>query len=155
MSRLVFVTVVPDTVMTDTRLSLLRVTKRHPSVGRELHLTRAGFGRSQVDLARVRDRLTAIVSTDTVPSRRLATRASVPAALMATPDAPRPALIVASTTGVAAASSMTVTRSSGAVFVESAGSTCVADATSASVPFGVIATSAAAPPPNWARATRR
>lgn len=56
-----------------------------------------------------------MVNTETVPSARLATSASVPCRLIETPDAPMPACSVAITAGGVARRSTTLTRLSGMV----------------------------------------
>src|SRR5438105_5286752 len=66
--------------------------------------------------------LPAMEKTETVPSERLATSASVPARLIDTPAAPCPACNWAETLGGEALRSMTVSLSSGTVFFGSAGS---------------------------------
>ena len=72
-----------------------------------------------------------MVKSDSVPSLRLAVIASVPAGLIDTPVTPAPACRVALTTGGLALRSITESRSSGAVFFGSAGSTFMAEVTSA------------------------
>src|SRR5262249_28695055 len=81
-----------------------------------------------------------IVNTETVPSERLATSASVPALLMETPAAPAPASNVVMTAGGDAFRSMTESLLSGTVFLGSAGSSLVAAVTSAIDSSGAIAT---------------
>src|ERR1700678_2837341 len=81
-----------------------------------------------------------IVKTDTVPSVRLATRASVPAGLIEMPLAPLPASSVARTIGGDCLSAMTVTLLSGIVLVGSPGSIFMAAVTSAIDPSGEMAT---------------
>ena len=78
-----------------------------------------------------------MVNTETVPSTRLETSASVPARLIDTPAAPLPAFSEASTLGGVALRSMTVTSSLGACFVGSVGSTLLEAVTSASPSSGV------------------
>jgi hypothetical protein len=80
------------------------------------------------------------VNTETVPSLRLATSASVPCLLNDTPAAPAPALSVAITTGGAAFRSITVSVSSATTFVASAGSSLLARVTSAIDSSGETAT---------------
>ena len=72
------------------------------------------------------------MNTDTVPSARLATSASVPCRLIDTPAAPLPASSVAITAGGVARRSTTLTRLSGMVLVASAGSFFIEEVTSAS-----------------------
>src|SRR5439155_17584633 len=81
-----------------------------------------------------------MVKTDTVPSARFATRASVPDRLMDTPVAPLPACRVARTAGGDALRSMTVTVVSAVVFFGSAGSILVEFVTSAIDSSGATAT---------------
>ncbi len=81
-----------------------------------------------------------IVNTETVPSMRFATSASVPARLTDTPEAPAPARSVARTARGDALRSITETVSSGMTFVRSAGSIFCAAVTNASDPSVVIAT---------------
>ena len=84
--------------------------------------------------------LPAIEKTDTVPSDRLATSASVPARLIDTPAAPLPACSCAETLGGEALRSITVSLSSGTIFFGSAGSTFDAPVTSAKLSSRAIAT---------------
>src|SRR5918997_6765366 len=70
-----------------------------------------------------------MVNTETVPSDRLATSATLPAGLIATPAAPAPASMVVTSAGGDALRSMMETLLSGAVFFGSAGSTLVAAVT--------------------------
>ena len=106
-----------------------------------------------------------MVKTETVPSLRLATSASVPALLIETPAAPWPACRVASTLGAAApwaptptadlmrvnrlafsgVRSMTVSLSSGMVLVGSLGSMRWLEVTSANSSFGETATFSGGP----------
>ena len=140
MSRLVFSTLVPSIDSTEMRLSLLRVTSAvRPSRVKTTPLSRlSGVPTSTLPAAVTV--FPAIVNTETVPSKRLATSASVPARLIDTPDAPFPARSVVSTAGGDALRSITVSRSSGAVFVASAGSSRVEEVTSARDSSGEIAT---------------
>src|SRR6266508_4388306 len=78
--------------------------------------------------------------TETVPSARLATSASVPARLIDTPAAPLPAWCCASTLGGEALRSITVSLSSGTSFFGSAGSSLVAEVTNAKLSSRAIAT---------------
>ena len=78
--------------------------------------------------------------TDTVPSDRLATSASVPCRLMLTPAAPAPAWSVLITRGGVALRSTTDTLLSGICLVLSAGSICIAEVTRARPSSGVMAT---------------
>src|SRR4051812_27221976 len=80
-----------------------------------------------------------IVKTETVPSLRLATNASVAARLIETPAAPAPACSVARTFGGEDFRSMTVNLSSGIALVGSAGSTFIAPVTSAKLSSGATA----------------
>src|SRR5262249_4988646 len=77
--------------------------------------------------------------TETVPSDRLATSASVPARLIDTPAAPCPACNCAETLGGEALRSMTVSLSLGTVFFGSAGSIFEAPVTSAKLSSRAIA----------------
>src|SRR5215510_4471896 len=86
-----------------------------------------------------------IENTETVPSERLATSASVPALLMETPAAPAPASSVAITAGGDAFRSMTESLLSGTVFLGSAGSSLVAAVTSAIDSSGATATLSGGP----------
>src|SRR5262249_30198293 len=86
-----------------------------------------------------------IENTETVPSERLATSASVPALLMETPAAPAPASRVAITAGGDAFRSMTESLLSGTVFLGSAGSSLVAAVTSATDSSGATATLSGGP----------
>src|SRR2546427_11199219 len=81
-------------------------------------------------------------STDTEPSTRLATRASVPAPFIETPEAPAPVWRLDITRGAACpfgSSATTETRSYGTIFVGSEGSRRVDALTRARRPFGAIA----------------
>src|SRR5262249_57908312 len=78
--------------------------------------------------------------TETVPSERLATSASVPARLIDTPAAPLPACSCAEILGGEALRSMTVSLSSGTVFFGSLGSTLVALVTNAKLSSRASAT---------------
>jgi hypothetical protein len=80
-----------------------------------------------------------IVNTDTVPSTRFETSASVPWRLMDTPAAPRPASSVARTLGGLALTSTTLTWLFGVCFVRSLGSTLLEAVTSARLSSGVTA----------------
>src|SRR5437016_11330955 len=84
--------------------------------------------------------LPAMEKTETVPSERLATSASVPARLIDTPAAPLPACSCAETLGGDALRSITESLSSGAVFLGSAGSSLVAPVTSAKLSSRATAT---------------
>src|SRR5262245_66263735 len=84
--------------------------------------------------------LPAMEKTETVPSERLATSASVPARLIDTPAAPLPACSCAEILGGEALRSMTVSLSSGTVFFGSLGSTLVAPVTSAKLSSRATAT---------------
>ena len=95
---------------------------------------------TEIDLPDGRDLLPAIAKTDTVPSLRFATSASVPAGLMDTPAGPRPACSVASTAGGVDFKSMTVTVSSAIVRSGLAGSIFVDAVTSAIDSSGATAT---------------
>src|SRR5437879_8974855 len=86
-----------------------------------------------------------IENTDTVPSLRLATSASVPRRLIEMPAALLPASSVAITAGGDAFRSMTETRVSGTVFVGSPGSTLLDDPTRARLSSGVSATLSGGP----------
>ena len=78
------------------------------------------------------------MNTETVPSLRLATSASVPARLMETPAAPLPACKVAITAGGLALRSITDSASFGTTFFGSAGSILKAPVTSAKLsPFDI------------------
>lgn len=80
------------------------------------------------------------MKTDTLPSIRLATSASVPDGLIATPDAPAPVSCVPITVGGDARRSITLTMWSGTSFFLSAGSIFVAAVTSANDSSRAIAT---------------
>src|SRR6516162_10022084 len=82
----------------------------------------------------------AMEKTETVPSERWATNASVPARLIDTPAAPCPACNCATTLGGDALQSITVSLSSGTVFFGSAGSILDAPVTSAKLSSRAIAT---------------
>ena len=84
--------------------------------------------------------LPAIPYTDTVPSDRLATRASVPWRLIESPAGEAPASRVAMTAGGEVRRSMTDTRLSGTCLVGSAGSIFIAEVTRARLSSGVMAT---------------
>ena len=143
----------------DSRRRRVRIDHARPSIGEDRELVvavarderplavrsedghRGRAGRiAQIHFSRGRDVLPSIVNTDTVPSLRLATSASVPAALMDTPEGPLPACSVLSTAGGDDFRSMTVTVSSGIVFVGSAGSILVDAVTSAIDSSGATAT---------------
>src|SRR3954447_22727071 len=140
MSRFVASTLLPSTDSTVMRLSPSRVTSAlSPSL---VNTTADGPDFSSPSLtlpAGVRVPF-AIVKAETVPSLRLATSASVPARLIETPAAPRPACRVAATFGGEALRSMTLSLSSGTVFVASFGSTFVAPVTRAKLSSGATAT---------------
>ena len=139
-SRLVFSTLVPSIDNTEMRLSKLRVTSAvRPSRVKTTPLSRLSGVPTSTFPAAVTV-LPAIVKTETVPSNRLATSAMVPARLIDTPDAPLPARSVVSTAGGDALRSITVTLSSGAVLVASAGSSLVEEVTNARAPSGESAT---------------
>jgi hypothetical protein len=77
-----------------------------------------GFGRSGLGVADAtvpagRTSRPAMVKIETVPSARLATRASLPSGLIETPEAPCPACKVATTRGGPSFRAMTLTLSSG------------------------------------------
>src|SRR2546430_17232141 len=96
-----------------------------------------------------------IENTETVPSLRLATSASVPRRLVEMPAALLPASSVAITAGGDAFRSQTETRVSGTVFVGSPGSTLLDDPTRARLSSGVSATlSGGATPLSRARGSR-
>src|SRR5262245_27518775 len=84
--------------------------------------------------------LPAMENTETVPSERLATSASVPARLIDTPAAPLPACSCAEILGGDALRSITESLSSGTVFFGSAGSTLDAPVTSAKLSSRATAT---------------
>src|SRR6185503_6174175 len=86
-----------------------------------------------------------IVKTDTVPSTRFETSASVPARLIEMPAAPLPASSRASTVGGFALMSITVTWLFGACFLGSAGSTLLDAVTIARPSSGVTATLSGGP----------
>ena len=73
----------------------------------------------------------AFARTETVPSLRFATSASVPALLIDTPAAPFPTLTVSTIFGGEALRSMTASLSSGAILVGSLGSIFIAEVTRA------------------------
>ena len=81
-----------------------------------------------------------MVKTETVPSLRLATKASVAARLIETPAAPAPACSVARTFGGEDFRSITVSLSSAIALAGSAGSIFIAPVTSAKLSSGAIAT---------------
>ena len=139
-SRLLCSTLVPSTVSTEMKLSPSRDT----SAARPSRVKAGWLGpdlsspsRTTLEGATV---LPWMVNTDTVPSARLATSASVPCRLIDTPAAPIPASSVAITAGGVARRSTTLTRLSGTVLVASAGSFLVDEVTRARPWSGVIAT---------------
>src|SRR5262249_40432493 len=87
----------------------------------------------------------ATVRTDTVPSPRLATRASLPSGLNDTPVGEVPTSRVAITAGGEALRSMTVSRLSEVVFFGSVGSILVDAATRAMLSSGAMATFSGGP----------
>src|SRR5438067_4307220 len=87
----------------------------------------------------------AMENTETVPSERLATSASVPARLIDTPAAPLPACNCAKTLGGEALRSITESLSSGTVFFGSAGSILDAAVTSAKLSSRATATLSGGP----------
>src|SRR5262249_46751696 len=82
----------------------------------------------------------AIVKTDTVPSLRLATSASVPAGLIEMPAGASPVSSVATTAGGVDLRAITLSRLSGTSLAGSAGSSFMLALTSAIVSSGEIAT---------------
>src|SRR5262249_495211 len=122
-SRLVSSTLVPSIESTEILLSPSRVTSAVlPSgvmatwLGPDLSSPRLIFPTGV-------SACPATKKTETVPSERLATSASVPARLIDTPAAPLPACSCAEILGGEALRSMTVSLSSGTVFFGSLGST--------------------------------
>ena len=86
-----------------------------------------------------------MVKADTVPSPRLATRARLPCRLIETPAGEAPVSRVARTRGGFDERSTTDTRLSLIVLVRSAGSTFMAEVTSARPSSGVMATDSGGP----------
>src|SRR6187399_2736966 len=131
MSRFAYSTRVPAMVRIEIRLSPFRVTYAFVPSGEMATWAGTDSGGPRSTRPAGLTVLPAIVKTDTVPSKRLATSASVPAGLIDTPDAPLPACSVASTFTGDAWRSITVSRLSGTVLVGSAGSIFVDAVTSA------------------------
>src|ERR1700712_99715 len=145
MSRLVYSTLVPSTERTEIRLSESRVTSAvAPSREKTTWLGPDLASPSAILPAGV-SVLPLIVKTETVPSLRLATSASVAARLIETPAAPAPACSVASTFGGVDFRSITLSLSSATALVGSAGSTFLAPVTSAKLSSGAMATLAGGP----------
>ena len=139
-SRLVYSTFVPSMASTEMKLSPSRVTSAVlPSGVNAAWLTPDAAG-AMVTLLRGVTVLPWMPKTDTVPSDRLATSASVPCRLMLTPAAPAPAWSVLITRGGVALRSTTDTLLSGICLVLSAGSICIAEVTRARPSSGVMAT---------------
>src|SRR5580704_14163009 len=139
MSRFAYSTLEPSIDSIETRLSMLRVTRAVLPSGVKTTWQGADIGAPKSIFPAALTVLPLIVKTETVPSERFATRARVPAGLMDTPLAPAPALSVAITMGGECFRSMTVTLSSGMVFVGSARSIFMAAVTNAIDPFGAMA----------------
>src|SRR5213083_3212192 len=131
MSRLVYSTFVPSIESTEILLSPSRV---------KVTWLVPDFSSAIVTLPTGVTVLPEIVNTDTVPSLRLATSASVPWRLIEMPAALLPASSVVMTAGGDAFRSMTDTRVSGTVLVGSLGSTLLDEPTSARLSSGVRAT---------------
>src|SRR3954471_17483145 len=144
-SRLVYSTLLPSTERTEMRLSESRVTSAVlPSRENTTWLGPDLASPSAILPAGV-SVLPLIVNTETVPSLRLATSASVAARLIETPAAPAPACSVATTFGGEGFRSITVNLSSATALVGSAGSIFIAPVTSAKLSSGATATLAGGP----------
>src|SRR3989442_3185842 len=146
MSRLVYSTFVPSIESTEILLSPSRVTSAIVPSGVKVTWLVPDFSSAIVTLPTGVTVLPEIVNTDTVPSLRLATSASVPWRLIEMPAALLPASSVAMTAGGDAFRSMTDTRVSGTVLVGSLGSTLLDEPTSARLSSGVRATLRGGPP---------
>src|SRR5947209_13569798 len=140
MSRLVYSTFVPSIESTEILLSPSRVTSAILPSGVKVAWLVPDFSSAIVTLPTGVTVLPEIVNTDTVPSPRLATSASVPWRLIEMPAALLPASSVVMTAGGDAFRSMTDTRVSGTVLVGSLGSTLLDEPTSARLSSGVRAT---------------
>src|SRR2546426_6278006 len=140
MSRLVYSTFVPSIESTEILLSPSRVTSAIVPSGVKVTWLVPDFSSAIVTLPTGVTVLPEIVNTDTVPSLRLATSASVPWRLIEMPAALLPASSVVMTAGGDAFRSMTDTRVSGTVFGRSLGSTLLDEPTSARLSSGVRAT---------------
>src|SRR2546422_7580639 len=140
MSRLVYSTFVPSIESTEILLSPSRVTSAMVPWGVKVAWLVPDFPSAIVTLPPGVTVLPEIVNTDTVPSLRLATSASVPWRLIEMPAPLWPASSVAMTAGGDAFRSMTDTRVSGTVLVGSLGSTLLDEPTSARLSSGVRAT---------------
>src|SRR4030095_5149054 len=139
MSRLVYSTLVPSIESTEILLSLLRETSAVlPSGVIATMPPPAALPPTSTVPAGVTF-LPSMVKTDTEPSTRLETSASVPCRFTEMPAAPMPASSVAMTFGGVAFRSMTVTRLSGVCFVLSLGSTLFEAVTSARLSSGITA----------------
>src|SRR2546428_227519 len=136
MSRLVYSTFVPSIESTEILLSPSRVTSAIVPSGVKVTWLVPDFSSAIVTLPTGVTVLPEIVNTDTVPSLRLATSASVPWRLIEMPAALLPASSVAMTAGGDAFRSMTDTRVSGTVLVGSLGSTLLDEPTSARLSSG-------------------
>src|SRR2546430_4260863 len=146
MSRLVYSTFVPSIESTEILLSPSRVTSAIVPSGVKVTWLVPDFSSAIVTLPTGVTVLPEIVNTDTVPSLRLATSASVPWRLIEMPAALLPASSVVMTAGGDAFRSMTDTRVSGTVLVGSLGSTLLDEPTSARLSSGVRATLRGGPP---------
>src|SRR5262245_34809144 len=140
MSRLVYSTLLPSTDSTEILWSPSRVTSAVFPSGENVTWLGPDLSSPSATLPIVVSALPETEKTETVPSARLATSASVPARLIETPAAPLPAWCWASTLGGEALRSITVSLSSGTSFFESLGSTLVAAVTSAKLSSRAIAT---------------
>src|SRR5688572_10346463 len=139
-SRLVYSTLVPSTESTEMKWSPSRVTSAVLPSGVNITWLAPEFAGPTWTLPTGVTVLPWIVNTDTEPSPRLATRASVPCRLMDRPAGEAPVSRVARTRGGFDWRSITDMRLSLTVLVRSAGSTFIAEVTRASPSSGVMAT---------------
>src|SRR3954454_9268951 len=139
-SRLAYSTLLPSTVRSEILLSPSRVTNAVAPSWEKTAWLGPDLASPSWILPAAASAPPLIVKTETVPSLRFATSASVPARLIETPAAPAPACKVASTLGGADFRSMTESLSSGTVLAGSAGSSFIAPVTRANAPSGAMAT---------------
>src|SRR2546430_574809 len=145
MSRLVYSTLVPSIDSTEILLSASRVTSAVLPSGAMATWDGPDLSSPRLILPTGVSVWPAIENTETVPSERFATSASVPARLIDTPAAPLPACNCAETLGGEALRSITESLSSGTVFFGSAGSILDAAVTSAKLSSRATATLSGGP----------
>src|SRR5450759_962717 len=139
-TRFVSVTLVPSTDRTEILWSPSRVTSAILPSGEKTTLLGPDFGSPKSTFPAEVSLLPEIVNIETVPSLRLATKASVPARFIDVPVGPRPGSSVAITAGGLALRSITESLLSGTCFFGSAGSSFILEATRANDSSGAMAT---------------